>query len=282
MIPADAIAWVRLVVCLAGMLALPSGGPVGASVQPDLDYVLGAHDVLQISVFNQEELSGLYTIGADGSFSFPLIGRIAADGLTVRAFEQALRDGLADGYFRDPQVIVSVAEYRSRQVFVVGEVRQPGAYPLTGEMNLIGLLATAGSTTASASSIAIVVRAGPSTAPVLPDANDNAEVIRVDLGELQRGVLAHNVRLRDGDTVFVPRAETVYVFGEVRSPGQYPIETATTVLQALSMAGGSTEFGALNRVRVSRIVDGEQREFRVELDDVVQAGDTIIVPQRFF
>ena len=258
------------------------GVPARASAQPDLGYVLGAHDVVQIRVFNQEGLSGRYTVESDGSFSFPLIGRITAGGLTVRAFEQALKDRLADGYFRDPQVTVAIAEYQSQQVFVVGEVRRPGAYPLMGGMSLIEVLATAGSTTQTASSVAIIVRAGPSTGPVLPGDDSDAEVIRVNLRELQSGVLARNVKLRAGDTVFVPRAETVYVFGEVRRPGQYPMETDTTVLQALSMAGGSTEFGALNRVRISRIVDGEQRELRVKLEDVVQPGDTIIVPERFF
>ena len=197
----------------------------------------------------------------------------------MRAFEQALKGRLADGYFRDPQVIVAVEEYHSQQVFVVGEVRQPGAYPMSGGMSLIEVLAAAGSTTLAAAADLIVVRAGQSTEAAAGD----AESVRVNLRDLQSGVLEDNVTLRNGDTVFVPRAETIYVFGEVRRPGPYPLdETGITVLQALSMAGGGTEFGALNRVRIVRIVDGEQQEFRVDLDDVVRSGDTIIVPERFF
>ena len=104
----------------------------------------------------------------------------------------------------------------------------------------------------------------------------------MNLDALEEGDFSQNVTLRHGDTIFVPRAEVVYVFGEVREPGQYPIRSGTTVLQALSLAGGSTEFAALNRVRIVRTVDGEQVEIRAELSDAVQPDDIIRVPQRFF
>jgi len=107
-------------------------------------------------------------------------------------------------------------------------------------------------------------------------------MVGVDLKQLQSGQLSRNLALRDGDTIFVPRAESVYVFGQVRNPGAYPIQTGTTVLQALSLAGGVTDRGATGRVRVVRLVDGEEREMRVELGDQVQPGDTVIVPERFF
>ena len=91
-----------------------------------------------------------------------------------------------------------------------------------------------------------------------------------------------NVILLAGDMVIVQQAEFVYVFGHVASPGGYPFEPNTTVLQALSLAGGVTDRGATGRIDILRKVDGEQQEVRVELDDLVQAGDTIVVPQRYF
>ena len=250
--------------------------------QPTNDYTIGPLDVLQIDVFNQKDLGGHYTVEADGTFSFPLIGRIAAGGLTLRALEQTLKDLLADGYFRNPQVTVAIEQYRSQRVFVIGEVRRPGAYPLTGNMSLIEALASAGSTTISASDEAVIVRAGETSGPVIPRDNANAEIVRIDLRRLRGGEISLNVGLRDGDTVFIARAETVYVFGEVKNPGSYPIQRGTTVLQALSLAGGSTEFGALNRLRIVRLVDGEQAEIDAELTDTVEPGDTIVVPERFF
>ena len=247
------------------------------------DYRIGPRDVVQVHVYNQPDLSGLYTVEADGTISFPLIGRIAAGDLTLPAFERALRERLAAGYFRNPRVSVAVAEYHSRRVFIIGEVRQPGAYPLTGEVSVIELLALAGGTTPLASGEAVAARAGESSeGPVLPDDGEAVETVRVNLEALAEGDLSHNLTLRHGDTVFVPRADVVYVLGEVRNPGQYPIRNDTSVLQALSLAGGGTEFAALNRVRVVRTVDGEQFEFRVQLGDVVRPDDIIRVPQRFF
>ncbi len=254
----------------------------GAARQP-ADYLIGVQDVLEINLFNQADLSGRYAVETDGAFSFPLIGRVGADGLTVGQLEEALRARLRAGYFRDPRVTVAVAEYRSRRVFVMGEVRSPGAYPLAAGTSLIEVLALAGSLTTSASGTAVVVREGGAAPPGdAAPAAEGAETVRVNLRDLESGDLSGNLVLRDGDTVLVPRAEVVFVFGEVRSPGSYPIQEGMTVLQALSLAGGSTEFAALNRISVVRIVDGEQVELRVRLDDLVEHDDTIRVPVKFF
>ncbi len=80
----------------------------------------------------------------------------------------------------------------------------------------------------------------------------------------------------------MPRAESVYVFGQVKNPGAYAIQKDTTVLQALSLAGGVTENGAMNRIKIVRIVNGEKKELKVKLTDLVKPGDTIIVPERYF
>jgi len=100
---------------------------------------------------------------------------------------------------------------------------------------------------------------------------------------MHNGELTDNIVLRDGDTIFVPRAESVYVFGQVKSPGAYSLQQKnTSVLQALSLAGGITDRGSTSRVRIVRIVDGQKKEFRVKLTDVVHPNDTIIVGERFF
>jgi polysaccharide export outer membrane protein len=264
---------------LAGVVSRPSA-------QSGADYVIGAQDVLLIQVFDQQDLGGKYTVEADGTFSFPLVGRVKAGGLTLRGFEGELKRVLADGYFRNPQVTVAVEQYRSQRVFVMGEVRQPGPVALTGGMTLIEALARAGSTLATSSGEVSVVRAAQSgiadAGPLVPGQEATTEVFRTSIQDLQSGSLSHNVDLRDGDTVFVPRAELVYVFGEVKNPGAYGVQKNTTVLQALSLAGGVTEHGAMNRIQVMRIVKGEKVEIRVKLTDVVRPEDTIIVPQRYF
>src|SRR3954467_9426121 len=113
-------------------LALTVGAlavPAVASAQTAGDYVIGPQDVLAIQVFDQADLGGKYTVETDGTFSFPLIGRVTAGGMTLRSFESELKKKLADGYFKNPQVTVGVETYRSQRVFVMGEVRSPGPVP---------------------------------------------------------------------------------------------------------------------------------------------------------
>jgi polysaccharide export outer membrane protein len=249
------------------------------------NYVIGAHDVLMIAVFVQEDLGGKYPVDADGTFTFPLIGRVKAGGLTLRELEASLKLTLKDdGFFKDPQLSVAVEQYRSQKIHIVGEIRNPGTYPLTGDMALIEAIARAGSSLPSASGEALIVRAKPgkvTDGPILPNPTDT-EVTTVDLKALQSGALELNMALRDGDTIFVPRAETIYVFGQVRNPGAYAVQRNTTVLQALSLAGGVTDRGATNRIKTVRIVKGKTVELKVKLTDIVLPGDTLMVPERFF
>src|SRR4051812_31724806 len=265
---------------VGALLLMAAAGP---SAQSAGDYQIGPQDVLTIQVFDQADLGGKYTVETDGTFSFPLIGRVKAAGMTLRAFEGELKTPLAAGYFRTPQVPVGVEQYRSQRVFVMGEVRAPGPVPLTGGMTLIEALSRAGSTQPTASGEVAVVRAPHGArGPVMPDQENGTEVFRSSIRALESGSLSQNIELRDGDTIFVPRAETAYVFGQVKNPGGYALQKDTTVLQALSLAGGVTENGAMNRVRIVRIVAGNKRELKVSLTDTVKPGDTIIVPERYF
>jgi polysaccharide export outer membrane protein len=268
----------------AARLAIVAWFAATAHAQSAADYIIGPQDVLTIQVFDQANLGGKYTVETDGTFSFPLIGRVTAGGLTLRGFETELQRRLADGYFRNPQVSVAVEQYRSQRVFVMGEVRQPGPVSLTGGMTLIEALARAGSTLPTASGEVAIVRAPQGAkGPVLPDEDKNVDVVRASIKDLESGAMSQNVALHDGDTIFVPRAESIYVFGQVKNPGAYAlVQRDTTVLQALSLAGGVSENGAMNRVKVIRIVNGDKKELKVKLTDLVRAGDTVVVPERFF
>jgi polysaccharide export outer membrane protein len=271
------------VLVATGLLIAYAAGPLSA--QSAADYVIGPQDVLLIQVFDQPDLGGKYTVEADGTFTFPMIGRVKASTLTLRGFERVLKERLADGYFRSPQVTVAVEQYRSQRVFVMGEVRQPGPVALTGGMSLIEALARAGSTLPTSSGEVSIVRAARNDGkggPLMPGQDAATELFRASIRDLESGRMAQNIELRDSDTIFVPRAELVYVFGEVKNPGGYAVQKSTTVLQALSLAGGVTEHGAMNRVQVMRIVKGQKVEVRVKLTDLIRPEDTIVVPQRYF
>ena len=246
------------------------------------DYRMGPEDVVRIMVYGHPDLTQTVALQADGAFVFPLVGRVEASDLAAPDLERKLADLLAQGFIRDPQVAVVVQEYRSKVVFVVGEVARPGTYPLVGTRRLVEVLAQAGPMTVNAGTEAVVVRArNPEARPLLPTEvggagpGGGAEVIRVDLRAIQGGDLGQNVALLPRDTVFVPAAPKVFVSGHVPNPGGYPFSPGTTVRQAVGLAGGSAR--SAGRVRVLREMGGRAQPVQVGLDDLVQPGDTIIV-----
>jgi polysaccharide export outer membrane protein len=94
--------------------------------------------------------------------------------------------------------------------------------------------------------------------------------------------LSQNLLLQGGDTIFVPRAETVFVTGQVRAAGEFPFRKGMTVRQALALAGGLTDRGSSRRIEIVRKIDGRERTVDASLPDLLQPGDTLIVKERFF
>jgi polysaccharide biosynthesis/export protein len=264
--------------------ALPPSSTIARTGQAQPDYVVGFLDVLNITMLGESELARTVAVDADGMFDFPYVGRVKAAGLTLRAIKGLVEKKLVDGgYFVSPQVTVEVAKYRSQNVYVLGEVRVPGQYALTGSMTVLQVLAAAGSPTASAAGYVIITRPA-GVAPQLPESEvGGGSSLRVSMKALQSGQVPDGFMLRDGDSVNVPRAESVYVTGYVKAPGPYVIDGSLTVLQVIAMAGGPTERGATGRVKIFRRVGGAVEELKnVKLSDLVEPGDTIQVPQRYF
>jgi polysaccharide export outer membrane protein len=276
-----------LALLIAALLQAPPGPSASSSPAAEgapveewgRDYRIGPEDILKIAVYGHPDLTQTVAVQADGTFVFPLLGRVPAAELAPPELERRLADLLGRDYVREPQVAVSVQQYRSKVVYVVGEVVRPGIYPLVGTRRLVEVLARAGPMTPSAGTEVVIVRSRSGEArPVLPSetgAGAGAEVIRVDLRAIQGGDLGQNAPLQPRDTVFVPAAPRVFVSGRVPDPGGYPFAPGTTVRQAVGLAGGSAR--SASRIRVLREVEGLAREVSVGLDDPVQAGDTVIV-----
>src|SRR4026208_1090994 len=112
------------VFCLLSPAFSLAQSPSSAPADLFTDYVVGPQDVLTITSYDQADLSGKFALEADGTFTFPMIGRVAAGGLTLRGVEGAIKKQLIDeGYFKNPQITVAVDTYKSQRVFIVGEVR---------------------------------------------------------------------------------------------------------------------------------------------------------------
>jgi polysaccharide export outer membrane protein len=270
-----------------GQSADPPSQP-GLSSKPDLppqpepssknpNYLVGPQDVLTVSVFDEAQLSGRFRVDNDGQLNYPFVGRLQAGGATVAEIAARIRTKLADGYLRDPQVTVEVEVYRSQNVFVMGEVRSPGKYTVTGAVTIVEVLAQAGSTTPTAGNQVLVLHPKKATDGGAGSSEQaSTDVQRVNLGDIQAGDLSANITVHDGDTIFVPKAQRFYVTGYVHSPGAFVLEPDLTVLQAISMAGGVTDLGSSRGLRVVR----NKKEMDAKPTDIVQADDMIIVRRR--
>jgi polysaccharide biosynthesis/export protein len=247
------------------------------------EYIVGPQDRLAITVFDEPTLTKTVTVDSDGSFDFPLVGRVVAGGHSVRQITVDLKKRLGppDGFLVNPQVSIEIDTYRSQVVYVNGQVRAPGAVPLKGAMTIMDVLAQAGSPTPEAGPYVEIYRKPIGQSPEGPLDTAKAAPLRVAMEELRSG-RAQQILLSDGDTVNVPKAQTFIVNGFVRAPNTYVLEGEVTVQKAIAMAGGVTERGAQSRTKIQRMVDGKLVEIKVTMTDLVQPNDTIIVPQRFF
>ena len=292
---------------LAGVLALlPLASPAQAqtstpsSPAPDEaenGYQIGPSDILHVTVYGHEDLTQTVVVQSDGTFTFPLVGRVKAAEHTPDGLAKELALLLGERFIRKPQITVVVREFKSKNVYVMGAVSRPGPYPMAGATTLVEALAKAGPLTAKAASEIIVVRprAGKDPGPVLPRPVNGeggrvavvvdaagAEVIKVNLRDIEAGDLANNLVLHPNDTVFVPEAPQVFVSGEVRNPGAYAYQPGLSVRQLVSLAGGVTPEGSMRRLRAVRKRDGKSKGVKIGVDDPIQPGDTLVVRRKLF
>lgn len=268
---------------LAGLCVLLLASFVFA--EPDVtDYVIGPEDVLEVIVWESDDLSGKAAVSLEGYINFHLIGKVRASGLNTGELSRKITELLAGGYIVNPQVTVRVMEYKSQKVFIIGEVQRPGTYYLTRKTSLVEAVAMAGGLSGDADREVLVVRPkrkGPDKAQPSSPAEEG-EQIRLDLSGALEGDLSQNVYLQSGDSVFVPRVKTFSIMGEVKSPGKYNLDKGTSVIKAISMAGGTTEKAAMGRTKVVRMSGDKIKETKVGMDETVQPNDIIIVPESFF
>ncbi len=248
-------------------------------------YVIGPQDNLSITVVDEMELSGKFRVENDGTFTYPYLNRVQAAGLSLEELQTRLTTGLKAGFLRNPQVRVEVDQYKSRSVYVIGEVRVPGKVTMSGTtLTLLEALSLAGSATANASSEIIVVH--PSKAGAAPGGVPGADIpgerITINRRELELGRAGREIVLQDGDIINVPVAQRFYIYGFVRNPGTYVLDPGMTLQQAIALAGGLTDKGSDRRIKVKRLVDGKLTEVSLQLEDKILSNDTIDIPARFF
>ena len=244
-------------------------------------YLIGGSDVLEIKVLGAEELDRIIRVSADGSISYPLIGRIRLSGLSVAESEDLIASELRQNYLQNPQVSVYVKEYGASQVTVTGAVNKPDIYNLTQSRSLVEMIALAGGLNEEAGQMVRV-----NTTQIDPQTSEAKKlVLLLNIEELLSGEAgSSNFILSAGDSIFVPKAGGVFIEGAVEEPGSYPITEALGLRKALLLAGGIKWEADKSNVGIIRkgynqpvVINYQEIEDDKAQDITIENGDLIIV-----
>jgi polysaccharide export outer membrane protein len=260
---------------------------LGAGAALAQEYTIGPGDILKIIVWGHDDLSKDYPVTLDGRVPFPLIGSVQAAGLTTSELATRVRDLLEKDYLVNPQVIVSVRDYLSSKVHVMGEAEKPGLFYLTGPTTLLEILSKAGGLSRSAGKDLVLVRTETAKSGGTPGVSSTV-LLRLDVRKIQAGDVRENIHLQNGDMMFVPKASAFFVLGEVNKAGTFALDKETSVLEAVTLAGGFNGTAAPSGVKVlRRAADGKQETISLDLSGAVpkdksfrvEDGDTVLVPK---
>lgn len=249
------------------------------------EYRLGMGDLLEISVFDIPELSKIKArVSGEGLITLPLAGTVSAGGKTAMELEQAIKTALGSKYIRDPQISVFVLEHHSHRISVLGAVKKPGVFEVSGPRSVIDMLAMAEGLTESSDQIVYLIRrvAKPSALRDSPDSQPQAAsngksaqevVVEINLEQmLADGKDELNTPLQSGDVVHVPKAGSFFVGGAVLKPGSYLLKGRdVTVDQAIIEAGGVTRVADYEDIKIFREVRGQKKQIiEVNLNEIQQ------------
>lgn len=253
----------------------PAPAPATAPEVPALPVAVGANfklgigDQVAVEVVGGRDGPSHPVVSGDGTVLVPLLGEVKALGLTTAQLAQAIQDGLKKGqFYSNPVVRVSVTGVASSYVTVFGEVATPGLLPLDRAYHLSDFVARIGAR--SGEGVGTIVLTHP-----------NGESKRYTLDDIATGANGGDPLLQAGDKIYVPSAaqEMVYVSGQVRSPGTFPLSKSMTIRDAIARGGGLTDLGSDRKLKLFRknvqIKD-------VKLDTPLQAGDILEIGEKLF
>jgi len=228
------------------------------------EYTLGPGDVLDVDVYQVEELKRTVRINSSGTIKFPPAGNITVSGLTVTEAENKIEKGLSK-YLKNPQVTIFVKEYESQRVTILGAVKEPMLYVLKEQKYLLDIISAAGGIEKEAGDICYVQR--------------GKETLVIDLNRLlYNGDVRFNIPVFSGDVINIPDGGVVFVDGSVNKPGAYPVQGSVTLSRAIAMAGGLKYEAAQGDILVfSPNVQGTHTVYEANYDDIIENIENDIV-----
>jgi len=253
-----------------------------------LEYRINPHDIIEVSVYEEPDLSKVIKVDLDGKINYPLLGSISVKDLTAREVEGKVTDLLARDYLVNPQVSVTVKE--SARISVLGKVARPGSYELKSSMTVLDAIIHAGGFNAESGALDV---------KVIRIKGDSRETIDIDVKGLidNDNQQSNMVPLAAGDLIMVggiSQADAqIVLFGEVKKPGSFNYKNGMTVIEAVALAGGLTEMANADGTKIIREKDGKRQVIRIPLGAILKGrygekdinlepNDTIVVPQSFF
>ena len=236
-------------------------------------YILGPGDQLTFAGVAADEIANQpFRVDADGQVNLPMVGRLSVAGLTLRQFEEALNKQLSV-YIREPQVVVTIAEFRSQPVSVVGAVKSPGTLQLEGQKYLMEMIALAGGFRDDAGNAIKITRELEWGVIPLPgattDPSNKFSLAEVNIKKILEGKdPAANILIMPHDVISVPKGELVYVIGGVNKAGGFILSEKQnmSVLQALSLAEGLDRFADSRHAKVLRRESSQDKRVEISVD----------------
>jgi polysaccharide export outer membrane protein len=264
------------------------------------DYQVGPEDLLEVQVFGHDNLNRQVRINGQGQISLPLVGVVQVAELSPQKIEKRLAEAYGTEFLRNPQVNVTVKEYRHQRVAVTGAVDKPGQYEMIGPRTLLEMLAQAGGLqdkpgVKAGDKVHIIRRQnGPElTRAGSGSFSPHSETLVIDLQRLlQDGAAELNIPISHGDVIHVPFAGNAYVLGGVRKPGSVAVKDNLTLTQAVALAGGIDPVLATNNAHVlrldkqgkplnitanlARVMAQEEGDIPLKDNDVVVVGESSV------
>ncbi|BBO75665.1 hypothetical protein DSCW_30820 [Desulfosarcina widdelii] len=228
------------------------------TVSPPGEYLLGEGDLLQISVFEAEELDSKVRVSSRGLINLPLIETVAVKGLTAIQAEEKIEALYRASYIKNPHVTIFVEEHISQRITLVGQFKIPGTYDYPSKQRLLDVIALGGGMNEKAGQLVQVRRSR--------SVSGQPDTFMIDLDQLiTQGNTQLNIEINGGDVVFIPEAGVFFVDGSVRRPGAYAIKHHTVVQEAIVEAGGFETWAKKDAIKLLRVFENGERKV-IDLD----------------
>lgn len=241
---------------------------------------IGLQDLIAIQVYDSPELTRTVRIGIDGMMRLPMLKeKIHAEGLMPNELEAAIAEALSrEGLVVDPFVTVTVAEYASRPVSVAGAVKAPLTFQASAPVTLLEAITRAGGLTPEAGPEILISKTQPG-----PDGQPASLIQRVPVKALIDVADPEvNLKLTGGEEVRVPEAGKIFVVGNVKKPGAFPVQdgSESSVLKMLALAEGLMPYAGRQAFIYRREASGSKNEIPIELSKIMdrKAADAPLLP----